>query len=139
MYNQLIASYVDKRRTVYISYFIINVGRMLILELPQKQNGHPIGYIMLLTLIHVSRLINGLLLMAKLAKPLMDVRNAGKVQNRKVAKSQIVLIPILILIKKFIARQPSHDTKHCSINKTNKVHLLVGRAFWVEKINGMTI
>ena len=27
---------------------IINIGRMLILELPQKQNGHPVGYIMLL-------------------------------------------------------------------------------------------
>ena len=36
--------------------------------------------------------------MAKLAEPLMGVRNTGKVPNRKAAKSQIVLLLILVLV-----------------------------------------
>ena len=44
--------------------------------------------------------------MAKLAEPLMGIRNAGKLQNRKVAKSQIVLIPILILVKSLFHDSP---------------------------------
>ena len=42
----------------------------------------------------------GLLQMAKLAESSMDVRNTGKVPNQKVAKSQIVLL-LLVLDKKF--------------------------------------
>ena len=34
--------------------------------------------------------------MANLAGPLMDVKDTGKVPNRKVAKSQIVLILLII-------------------------------------------
>ena len=56
-------------------HLIINVGKTLILGMPRKQNGHPIGYIVLLTLIsplkcgvqRLRRLIYGQLLMAKLA------------------------------------------------------------------------
>ena len=39
--------------------------------------------------------------MAKLAEPLMGVRNTGKVPNRKVAKSRIVLVLVFVLEKKF--------------------------------------
>ena len=38
--------------------------------------------------------------MAKLAEPLVGVRNIGKVPNQNVAKSQIVLL-VLVLDKKF--------------------------------------
>ena len=41
--------------------------------------------------------------------------------------------------KKFIPRQPSHDTRHCFMNNTNELCLLVSRAFWVRKINGKAI
>ena len=70
--------------------------------------------------------------MAKLAELLLDVRDTGKVRNQKVSKSRIVLIPILILIllKMYIPRQLSHDTRHCSINNTNELHLPVSSAFW---------
>ena len=68
--------------------------------LPRKQNGRPIGYITLLTLIsrpkrtlsHLRRLIYGLLRMAKLAEPLMGVRNTSKVPSRKLAKSHFLLL-----------------------------------------------
>ena len=41
------------------------------------------------------RIIYGLL-MAKLAELLMGVRNAGNVPNQKVAKSQIVLLILVV-------------------------------------------
>ena len=92
-----------------INVGIINVGRTLILGLPRKQDGRPVGYITLLTLIsrpnrgvkNFWRHICGPLPMAILTGPLMSVNDTGKVPNRKVAKSQIVLILInnvLILI-----------------------------------------
>ena len=81
--------------------YIINVGWTLILGLPPKQNGRPIGYITLLMLIswpkcrlshlHVWGLLCGLLPMAKLAELLLVVRHSGKVPNRKVAKSQLFM------------------------------------------------
>ena len=85
---------------------IINVGRTLILGLPRKQDGRPVGYITLLTLIsrpnrgvkNFLRHICGPLPMAILTGPLMSVNDTGKVRNRKVAKSQIVLLLLLILI-----------------------------------------
>ena len=98
---------------------IINVDKTLILAMPPKQNGRPIGYtcITLLSIIsslkrrvwRLWRLIYGLLTMAMLVGPLMDVRDSGKVRNRRAAKSQTVLIPVLlilfILAKKFVPRR----------------------------------
>ena len=82
---------------------IINIGRILMLALPRKQNGHPNGYIMLLSIIsvlkrsvqHLWRLIYGLLTMAMLVGPLMGVKDPGKVQNQRVAKSRIFLLILL--------------------------------------------
>ena len=51
---------------------------MLILVLPQKQNGRPIGYITLLKLI-------------------LGVRDIGKVPNQKVAKLRIVLLVLALV------------------------------------------
>ena len=93
---------------------IINVSRTLILGLPWKQNGRPIKCITLQTLIsssqcglqHLRTRIYGLLTMAMLAGLFMGVKDTSKVQNRRVAKLQIVfiLIPqILILVRKFIS------------------------------------
>ena len=81
---------------------IINVGRTLILGLPRKQDGRPVGYITLLTLIsrpnrglkNFRRHICGPLARAILTGPLTSVNDTGKVPNRKVAKSQIVLLII---------------------------------------------
>ena len=94
-----------------IVLLIINVDKTLILTLPRKQNGHPIGYITLLSIIsplkrgvrHLRRLIYGLLTMAMLVWPLMVVKDPGKVRNQRVAKLRIVLVPILILVKMFIS------------------------------------
>ena len=55
--------------------YIINVGKMLLLGLPQKQSSRPIGYIM-----------------ALLIGPLMGIKDPCKVQNRQVAKLQSVFI-----------------------------------------------
>ena len=58
------------------------------------------------------------------------VEDPGKVQNQPVAKSQIVLIPIiLILVKTFIPRQLIHGYRYCFINNTNELrqHLLSKR------------
>ena len=49
----------------------------------------------------LTKAIYGLLPMAKLAEPLMGIRNAGKARNRKVEKSQTVLITIHILAKNY--------------------------------------
>ena len=73
---------------------INNLGRTLLMR---KQNGRPGGYMTLLWVIsrlkrevhRLLRLIYGLLTMAMLTAPLI-----GKVQNRPVSKSRIVLIPI---------------------------------------------
>ena len=69
---------------------IINIGRTLILELPPKQNTHPIGYITLLALtsqlkcrLPTYELNYGLVPMEKLAELLMGVRNTGKAQSEK--------------------------------------------------------
>ena len=88
-----------------------NVGRTLLLGLPQKQNGRPIVYIMLLMLIsrpkrslsHLWGLLYGLLPMAKIAEPFLVVRITGKVPNRKVAKSRIVLLVLVIVLDKKFA------------------------------------
>ena len=78
--------------------FIINVSKTLILELPRKQNGRPIGYITLLTLIYPPKVILSHLhqcmkaylwtatTMEKESEALMDVRHR-KVRNRKGTKS----------------------------------------------------
>ena len=54
-------------------------------------------------------------------------------KNRRVAKSQIVLVIILILEKKFVPWQLIHGCRYCSINNTNELRLLVSSAFWVKK------
>ena len=79
---------------------IINVSRMLLLELPWRQNGWPVGYITLLSVIsplkhgvqRLWRLINSLLTMAMLVGPLMGIKDPSKVRSQQVAKSQVVLI-----------------------------------------------
>ena len=135
---------------IQISGVIINnVGRTLLLGLPPKQDGRPIGYITLLSSIsplkrgvqRLWRLIYGLRTMAMLVGPLMAVNDPGKVRNRRVAKSRIVLllIIILILVKTFIPRQLIHGCRYCSINNTNELRLLVSTCFWVKKgIDGRT-
>ena len=40
----------------------------------------------------------GLLPMAKLGRPLMDVKDTGKVGNQKMAKSRIVLLVLVLLL-----------------------------------------
>ena len=37
-----------------------------------------------------------------LVGPLMDIKDSGKVRNRRVAKSRLVLIPILIILVKWL-------------------------------------
>ena len=124
---------------------INNVGRTLLLGLPRKQNLRPIGYITLLSNIsplkcgiqRLWRIIYVLLAMAMLDGPLIDVKDLGKVRNRRVAKLQIVLviiiIIIIILVKKFIPWQLIHGCRYCSLNNTNELRLLVSSAFWVKK------
>ena len=115
---------------------------MLILTLPREQNGHPIGCITSLLIIspvkpgvwHLQRLIiYGLITMAMLVEPLIDVKDSGKVRNWRVAKMRIVLIPLLILIRTFISLQLIHECRYQSINNTNELHLLVSICFWVKK------
>ena len=85
---------------------INNVGRMLLLGLPRKQNGCPVEYITYQMLIsspkwglqHLQRLIFGLLTMEMLAGPLLGDKDTGKVRNWRVAKSRIVLILILCIL-----------------------------------------
>ena len=117
---------------------IINIGWTLTLELLQKQNGRSNGYIK-----HLWRLIYSLLTIAMLVGTLMVIKDTGKVQNRRVAKLWIVLIPILIiiliLVKKFFPQQLIHDCRYCSTNNTKEVHLLVSSAFCVKiRIDGRT-
>ena len=70
-------------------------------------------------------------MVAKLIGAVMAVKDTDKIQNQKLAKSRIVLIIlILILVKEFIPRQLSHDSRHCFINNTTKLRLLVSKAFW---------
>ena len=91
---------------ILILIIIINVNKTLILGLPRKQNGRPVGYITLLPIVSPlergvrssRRLVHGLLKMTMPVGPLMDVKDPSKVRNRRVAKSIIVLIPLLILI-----------------------------------------
>ena len=73
----------------YVNITINNVGRTFLLGLPRKQNGHPIECIKLLVFISpskrgaqgLSRLRYGLLMMVKLAGPLMDVKHTNKAPN----------------------------------------------------------
>ena len=82
---------------------IVNVGRTLILGLPRKQNGHPIGYITLLMLIfrptlrllHLWRFIYWLLPMAKLAELLMSVKTPAKYPTRKWQNHTLFLLLFL--------------------------------------------
>ena len=114
------------------------------MTLPRKQNGHPIGYIALLSIIlplkrgvqRLRMLIYSLLTMAMLAGPLMGIKNHDKVRNWHVTKSQIVLIIILLLnciLVKFISLQLIHGCRYCSTNNTNEWCLLVSMCFWVKK------
>ena len=74
---------------------IPNVGRTLVLGLPRKQNGHPIGYITVVSIVsplkrgvqRLWRLFYGLLPTAMLVEPLIGVKDHGKGRNRRVAKS----------------------------------------------------
>ena len=79
---------------------IINVGRTVILGLPRKQNGRPVGYITPLALIsplkrgvqHLRRPIYGLLTMAVLVGLLMGIKDPGKVQNREWQNHELFLL-----------------------------------------------
>ena len=97
----------------------------LILGLPRKQNGRPIGYITLLLIISplkhgvqgLGMLIYGLLTMAMLVKPLMGVKDSGKVRNQRVAKSQIVLLLIIIfLLNLILLRKFFHDSSFMDVD-----------------------
>ena len=113
------------------------VGRYYNLGWSRKQNGCPIEYITLLTLIsltkrglqHLWRLIYGLLTMAMLVGSLMGVKDPGKVRNWQMPKSQI----IHFLIRRLIPQQLSHGSRYCYTNNTNDLRLLLSRAFWVKK------
>ena len=93
-----------------IVLLIINVGRTLILGLPRKQDGRPVGHITLLTIISRSnrgvKHICGPLPMAILTGLLIGVNDTGKVRNRKVAKSQIVLLLIINVGRTLILGSP---------------------------------
>ena len=81
---------------------------MLLLGLPWKQNCRLIECSMLLMFIsapklglqQLRRLLYGLLPMAKLAEPLMRIRDTSKVQNQNVTRSRIVLV--LVVVKIFV-------------------------------------
>ena len=126
---------------MHLQLLIINIDKTLILTLPRKQNGRPIGYITLLSIIsplkhgvqRLWRLIYGVLTMAMLVGMLMGVKDPGKVRNRRVTKSRIVLLIILLLVKTFIPRQFIHGCRYCSTNNINELRLLVSSAFWVKK------
>ena len=98
-------------------FLIINVGRTLILGLLQTKWPH-ITYITLLRLISPPK-------RRQLAEQLMGVRETGKVPNRKVAKSWIVLV----LNKSFALIYLSRYSKSHSKNNTNELFLLVSSAF----------
>ena len=130
---------------------IINIDKTLILTLPRKQTGHPVGYYTSIDYIstkmqsrHLWRPIHGLLTMAMLVGQLMGVKDPSKARNQRVAKSRIVLISIvipliLIVVKKFGPRQLIHGCIYCSVNNTNESRLLVSMCFWVNKgIDGRT-
>ena len=114
---------------------INNVGRTLLLGLPRKQDGRPVGYSTLLTLIsrpnrgvkNFRRHICGPLPMAILTGSLMSVNDTGKVPNRKVAKSQIVLLIINVgrtlilgLPRKQDGRPVGHITLLTIISRSNR-------------------
>ena len=88
----------------------------LILGSPRKQTARPVECIRRLTLISPPKQglhstyegVYGLLAVAKLTGGLLGFKDTGKVRNQKVAKSRIAFIPILILVKKFIARELIH-------------------------------
>ena len=73
--------------------------------------------------------------MAKQAKPLIGVRNTGKVPNQKVAKSLIVLG--LVLGKSFALVYLSHDGRFHPKNNTNQLRLLVSSTFSVLRQESM--
>ena len=68
-----------------------------------------------------------------LVRPLTGVKDAGKVRNRRVAKSQIALLLVLIVAKMFVPRQLIHGCRYCFTNNINELHLLLSIALWVKK------
>ena len=130
---------VRNRRVAKLRIFliIINVGRTLVLGLPQKQNGRPIGYITLLTLTsrpkrtlsHIRELLYGVLPIAKLAQPLLVSRHTCKVPNRKVAKSNFLLLLVLVPGKNLRSHDSVIIVGFTLKNYTNQLRLLVSSAF----------
>ena len=86
---------------ILLLLIITNVDKTLILTRPRKKMAAPLDTLRFYRLYmsppergvsRLWRLIYALLSMAMLVGPLMDVMDSGKVRNRLVAKSQIVLI-----------------------------------------------
>ena len=128
--------------SMYFTLFINHVGSTWLLGLPRKQNGHPVECIThqmfisppLRGIQHLWRLTYDLLMVAKLAGPLMGVKDTSKLQNRRVAKLYIVVVLLcLIFVNYFIPRQLSHGSRYCFINNTNELCLLISSAFWRKK------
>ena len=71
----------------------------------------------------------GLVTKAKLAGPLICIKDTGKLRNQQVEKSQIVLIHV----KYIILWQLIHGCKYCFIDNSNKLCLLVSGTFWLKK------
>ena len=88
---------------------------MLLLELSQKQNGCPVECITHRTFISLplrelqslKGLAYDLLSLAKQLGPLACFKDTGKVRNQRVAKPQIglILLPILILLIIFLVKK----------------------------------
>ena len=64
----------------------------------------------------------GLLMMAELAGPLVCVKDIGKIRNQWVEKC----------LNWFIPWQLSHGSRYCSINNTNKFHILVSSGLLIK-------
>ena len=85
---------------------IIAVRNLIWFEKYPEYGSRPIGYIMLLSLISLLKhgvwrlwgLIYGLLTMGMLVGSFMANKDPGKVRNRRVAKSRIVLFILTIII-----------------------------------------
>ena len=74
--------------------------------------------------------------MAKLVELLVGIRNTGKVPNWKVAKSQIVLLNLVLVLvvivdKRFALVSLSCDSRFHYTNNTNELPLLMSSAFLV--------
>ena len=118
---------------------------MSILELPQKQNGHLIECITILTFIsppkcslshlHVWRLVYGLLPIEKLAEPLLVIietsakYQTGKWQNRKLFLFSFLFLRNFLRLHNSIILVYGFHSK----NNTNEPHILVSSTFLVNK------